>query len=273
MFYGRVSNVLHLHNRMAELTMQELMGKRPSTRDEFVKAWNSTTEDTKTQAKLLYDQHKKYLGIGEIDMPISSMGTPCMHGLLVTGWDWRRSMLKKNLGREAEPLFQAMFLELRTAEKYRPTLLRDPIIYALRDTLQKSMTDKLTKSKLKAATAGSLAKPREWTYWDGITVEAPTDDEYVPEAIDAETQTRLVQDNRRLAAEQADYDAICKIKKAIRAMPIAHVTHHKTSKITVEVADAMNQLAKVSKMQVCASAFEKQTRRLACSSVSTHANG
>jgi hypothetical protein len=69
---------------MAELTIQELMGKRPSTRDEFVKACNSTTEETKTQAQLLYDQHKKYLGVGEIDMPISSMGIPCMHGLLST---------------------------------------------------------------------------------------------------------------------------------------------------------------------------------------------
>lgn len=93
------------------------------------------TEDTKRQAKLLYDQHKKFLGIGEINMPISSMGTPCMHGLLVTGWDWQCLMLKKNLGHKVELLFQAMFLELHTAEKYRPTLLRDPIIYRLQDSL------------------------------------------------------------------------------------------------------------------------------------------
>ncbi|KIK37675.1 hypothetical protein CY34DRAFT_108994 [Suillus luteus UH-Slu-Lm8-n1] len=219
LFFWRVSAVLYLHNRMAELTM-----------DEFIKAWNSMTEDTKRQAKLLYDQHKKFLGIGEINMPISSMGTPCMHGLLVTGWDWQHPMLKKNLGHKVEPLFQAMFLELRTAKKYRLTLLCDPIIYGLQDSLQKLMMEKLTKTKLKTATVGSLAKLREWTYWDGITVPR--------------TMYQACLGQPRLTAEQADYDAICKIKKTIRVMLIAHVTHHKSSKVTMEVADAMNQLTK-----------------------------
>lgn len=55
--------------------------------------------------------------------------------------------------------------------------------------------EKLTKTKLKTAIARSLVKPREWTYWDGITIEVPKDDMYVLDKIDAEAKTRLIQDN------------------------------------------------------------------------------
>lgn len=253
--HWRVNALLHLHNKISESPLHQMIGKRPSTKDEFVKAWNLMTQDTKTEAKMLYEQHKKYLGVGEIDMPISSLGTPCMHGLLITGWDWRRTSLKKNLSREAEPLFQAMFLELHHVETYRPMLLRDPVVWGLRDTIQQTMTKHFTKTKLKASTAGSLAKPREWAYWDGIKVEPPKEDVYIPDEIDADAQAQLVQANRRIAAEQADFDAICKIKKTIKSMAIARLTPLKKSPLTVEVANAINLLTEVGNMNVCASTF------------------
>ncbi|KAG1764491.1 hypothetical protein EV702DRAFT_1051354 [Suillus placidus] len=106
----RTSGVLHLHNKMSEPDVQELMGKHPKTKDEFVTAWDAMSV-TQNQAKTMYDQHKKFFGFGEIDLPISSMGMPCMHGLMVTGWDWQQATVKKNLPHEAEPLVQAMFLE------------------------------------------------------------------------------------------------------------------------------------------------------------------
>jgi hypothetical protein len=83
-----VNALLHLHNKISKFPIQQIIGKCLLTKDKFIKVWNLTMQDTKTQAKTLYEQHKKYLGIGEIDMPILSMGTPCMHGLLVTSWDW-----------------------------------------------------------------------------------------------------------------------------------------------------------------------------------------
>jgi hypothetical protein len=70
---------------MSKFPLQQMIGKHPLTKDKFIKAWNLTMWDTKMQAKMLFGQYKKYLGIREIDIPISSMGTLCMHGLLVTG--------------------------------------------------------------------------------------------------------------------------------------------------------------------------------------------
>ncbi|KAG2337832.1 hypothetical protein BDR05DRAFT_952347 [Suillus weaverae] len=232
----RSSGVLHLHNKMSEPDVQQMMGKCPKTKDEFVTAWDAMPETTQKQAKTMYDQHKKFFGFGEIDLPISSMGMPCMHGLMVTGWDWQRVTVKKNLPHEAEPLVQAMFLEQHIAE-----------------SIQKSMTDMIPQSKLKASKAGSLAKRKEWAYWDGITVDEPGEDLKVKDQIDAEAQARLVEANRRIAAEKADHDAILKIRKTIMSMPIARVTCQKKSGLTLEVADAINQLTKVN---VCASRLD-----------------
>ncbi|KAG1772197.1 hypothetical protein EV702DRAFT_1201585 [Suillus placidus] len=238
----RTSGVLHLHNKMSEPDVQELMGKHPKTKDEFMMVWDAMLATTQNQAKTMYDQHKKFFGFGEIDLPISSMSMPCMHGLMVTRWDWQWATVKKNLPREAEPLVQAMFLEQHIAERYRPRILKDPIVWAIRDSIQKSMMDGIPQSKLKASTAGSLAKRKEWAYWDGITVDEPGEDLEVKDQIDAEAQARLVETNRHIAAEKADYDAILKIRKTIMSMPIARVTFHKKSRLTVEVVDAINQL-------------------------------
>lgn len=65
-------------------------------------------------------------------------------------------------------------------------LLHDPLMWGLCDTIQKIMMSHFTQMKLKASSAGSLTKPREWAYWDGITVEPPKDDMYIPDKIDVD---------------------------------------------------------------------------------------
>jgi hypothetical protein len=258
---------------MSDVSIQDMMGKRPTTKEEFVKAWNEQPKTTQNEAKALYDMAKKHFGVGKIDMPASSMGMKCMHGLLVTGWDWQRPTLKKNLVREAEPLVNAMFLEQAIAERYRIHLLRDAIVWGLRDTLQKSMTKHFPLTKLSVTTAGSLASPREWLWWDGIWVEAPPDDVYIPAAIDAEAQAQLVEDNRRIAAEKADYDAIMKVRKTIMSMPIARAAGEKKGKVNVEVAEAINVLTKVSPVRMSAQLLYKtvaQTYALSASLYDTY---
>jgi hypothetical protein len=87
-----------------------------------------------------------------------------------------------------EPLIQAMFLELHHVEAYQSILLCDPIVWGLCDIIQKIMTKYFTQMKLKASSVGSLAKPREWAYWGGITVEAPKDDVYILDEINTDAQ-------------------------------------------------------------------------------------
>jgi hypothetical protein len=115
------------------------------------------------------------------------------------------------------------------------------------------MMSHFTQIKLKALSVRSLAKPREWAYWDGFMVEPPNDDMYVPDEIDADAQAQHVQDNCHIAAEQVDFNAICKIKKTIMVIPIACITTQKKSKLTVEVTNVINQLTEVGRMNVCVS--------------------
>lgn len=87
-------------------------------------------------------------------------------------------------------------------------------------------------------------------YWDGITVDKPEDD--VDSIIDEETQAFLAEENCCLAAEGVDQDSILKLQKHIFQMKITHMTNHKNSSLTPEVAYTINLLTKVS--EICISA-------------------
>ncbi|KIK40033.1 hypothetical protein CY34DRAFT_107948 [Suillus luteus UH-Slu-Lm8-n1] len=117
-------------------------------------------------------------------------------------------------------------------------------MWGLHDTIQKIMMSHFTQMKLKASNTISLTKPREWAYWDGMMVESLKDDVYVPDEIDADAQAQLVWDNH-IAVEQVDFNAICKIKKTIIAIPIAYISTQKKTKCTMEVANAINQLTEI----------------------------
>ncbi|KAG2740842.1 hypothetical protein P692DRAFT_20822493 [Suillus brevipes Sb2] len=79
---------------------------------------------------------------------------------------------------------------------------------------------------------------------------------------------------RRLAAEAVDRDSILKIRKHIYQLKIAHVTNHKNSSLTPEVAKATNMLTKAlelssSRHRMCAlSGIEKKQFNVALDVVS-----
>lgn len=240
---ARFTGVLHLHNKLSDVDVRSKMGKRPTTKDEFHERWSNISGTVQARAKTMFTDHKEHFGIGKVDMPTSSMGLPCMHALLVTGWDWQRPNIRKNLGREAEPLIQAMFFELDFVKKYRTKILRVSTIWGVRESMRVAMTRAIPQGKAKL-------KPKEWTYWDGIKVDQPEDD--VESVMDEETQAFLAEENRRLAAEAVDRDSIMKIRKHIYQLKIAHVTYHKNSPLTPEVARAANMLTRVSNIHISA---------------------
>jgi hypothetical protein len=244
---GRSDKVLHLHNTMSTVLMAATIGGRASNKEEFREQWNDAPVTVVDDANALYNMVKKHLGGGDVDMPVSSLGLPGMHAFMVTGWDWQRKAITKNVAREALPSIQGIFLEMQFAKTYRPTLLEDPIVWELRNELNEIMTAHQPRSKLKVATAGPLAIRKEWSYWDGIKVAQPS--ENVALTMDEETQQQMLRDNRRLAAEKADCDAIMKIIKQVAVMPIARLNSQKNSGIAIEVADALNELSQVSERQ------------------------
>ncbi|KAG2353677.1 hypothetical protein BDR07DRAFT_1382925 [Suillus spraguei] len=223
---GRTSAVLQLHNKMSTASMEETMKQRATTKSAFQTRWKQEPEATKSDSTALYDVMKKYMGEGIIDMPASMMSKTGMRGMMATAWDWKRKAIKKQARREAIPSIQGILMEMNFAATYRPKVLDDPLIWDLRAKLENIINTHHIGSKLRTATAGSLASTKWWTYWD-------------------DTQKQQIEILHRTAAEKADKDAILKVIKSILAMPMSRLTPDKKSPVSSEVAEAINQLKQV----------------------------
>ncbi|KAG2050858.1 hypothetical protein BDR06DRAFT_1010815 [Suillus hirtellus] len=236
---GRSTSVLHLHNAMSAIPMQAKMATRP-TKKNFQEKWAATSESTKQKAKVLLDAVSKYVGKGDIDIPVSAMNTVGMPAFMSTGWDWRRLTIRKNRDRSIDPAIQAIIMELEFAQTYRPDLLQDPIIWALRATLHTHILDHQTKSLLNPATAGSLAQRQDWQFWDGINIHKPSG----ADVIDSDAHLSAEEVLRRRSVVTAHRNALLHLVKIVTDMPIAHVTPHKDSGIDMHVAYYTNKLVK-----------------------------
>ncbi|KAG0697259.1 hypothetical protein DFH29DRAFT_1003872 [Suillus ampliporus] len=243
---GRSSTVLQLHNTMSELEMQKKMGERPKTKDEFAFSWVKMSETTKKNMTALYNAIKPLVGKGPKDMPLSSMKVTGMQAVMITGWDWQRKHIQKQITREVLPSIQAIMMEMAFAATYRGDILAEPMIRSLRATLKSIMTAKQKKSRLTSATAGALAQRKTWDYWDGI--EAPDEANVEAPEPDEDAQTKLNATRKRLKAEKTDRDAIIKLQGQIMALGISRNTPHKKSPVSQEVADAINILTEALSM-------------------------
>lgn len=238
---GRSVSVLHLHNAMSAIPMQAKMATRP-TKTNIKETWAATSESTKQKAKVLLETVLKYVGKGDIDVPISAMSTVGMPAFMSTGWDWRRMTVRKNKDRAIDPSIQAIIMELEFAHTYRPELLRDPIIWELRETLRAHILHYQTTSSLNPATAGSHAQRKDWQWWDGISIPKPSAEDIT----NGDTHLSAEEILRRRGVVTAHRNALLHLVKIITDMPIAHVTPHKDSGIAMHVAYYTNKLVKVS---------------------------
>ncbi|KAG2353680.1 hypothetical protein BDR07DRAFT_1382927 [Suillus spraguei] len=237
---GRMSTVLQLHNLMSTSDRLAHMKKRPSTKEMFMEKWNNMSDSQKASATSLHQAVKKYLGKGPIDMPASMLNMPGMYAFMRSGWEWQRKGLVKHRTREGEPVISAIFMEQEFAATYRLKVLQDPLVWSLRHSLEEVMNSNLPRPKLKSAKAGSSATGRTWKYSDGIVADKPAED--ATSMMDEDAQQRQLKLNRCIAAENADREAILKLIKFIKSMSLARVSQHKTSKLSIEVADAVNTL-------------------------------
>jgi hypothetical protein len=229
---------------MSAIEMQSVMSDRPTGKVDFPTKWESMPASVKTSTNELFEEMKKHIGRGKIDMAPSAQTKRGMPAIMVTGWDWRRVGIKKNIAREVEPSIRMVQMELHLAKQYRPKVLADPIVWTLRSTLKSAMTAALYQSNLDPVTSGSLGIPKGWTYWDGVDVPKPTVEQEAP---NDEEMLRIQHDtNVRIAAEKADRDAILKVVKQITSLKIARATRHKSSEISSDVAEATNALIQVS---------------------------
>ncbi|KAG2335551.1 hypothetical protein BDR05DRAFT_1006689 [Suillus weaverae] len=239
---GRANTVLRLHNNMSSPDMRAVMERRPKSKDEIARKWAASTQSTKDKAANLYNVIKKHVGVGPVVIPISLLKTPGMKPLLVTGWDWQRQSVKKHAPRDAKPSIEGLMLEMEIASGYRARVLADPMVWSLRANIEELMNTHRQRSKLKAATAGSLATPPRWTYWDGVSVCEPEIN--IPEFIDEDVLKEQLETNRRISSENRDRDIILKLTKQIRSLALGRNTTNKKSPMSKEVAHAGNQLIK-----------------------------
>ncbi|KAG2050856.1 hypothetical protein BDR06DRAFT_974134 [Suillus hirtellus] len=208
LFHERMASVLHLHNVMSAIGMQAKMDTRPTTKANFDKEWASMSKSTQENATVLFKLVKKFVGRGNIDVPVSSMNTLGMPAFVSTGWDWRRPAIRKNMDRSVEPSVRAIIMELEFAQTYRRQLLQDHQVWKLRDQLH------------------------EYMFWDGIIVPEP------PAESDITDDTHVNEEDllRRRTVVTTHRNELLTLVAMINKMTIARVTAHKDSALDYHVA-------------------------------------
>jgi len=168
------------------------------------------------------------------DMRCNPSTIPGVMALHVTAWDWLFLNVKmKNTSRDIMPLVRAITLERSIVKKYRPSLLKEPSIGALRRSLEDTLRA-CTKERPTIDASGRLVYTQQWTWWDGIELSG--------DVLTAEQQ----QQDERLALEDMDRLAITRIVNFISGLSCAKATTEGDSVLSMDVVTPLKRLVYVS---------------------------
>ncbi|KAG1726753.1 hypothetical protein EDB19DRAFT_1833324 [Suillus lakei] len=145
-----------------------------------------------------------------------------MMALHVTSWDWLHSSLK-NGNRDILPCINAITMENMYMQKYRPELLRDGPIGALRRLLEVYVNGKLVTGKV-------------WKWWDDILLDASQHDTTkVMQSIKNKFTVNQHQTQEKLALETVDRDIITKTVNSITNLALLKVTGSSHSDLSTDI--------------------------------------
>jgi hypothetical protein len=238
---------------MSTASMQGTMELRPQDKKVFKEQWANASAPLKASTTALKEIIKPHAGKGDVDIPTGSLKMPGMRAMMVTGFDWHKSSVMKNSGRELIPSIEMIMLEVAFVEKYRPQLLGHASIAKFRKELQNIMDANLTRTQLNIVGAGSGGKKsaglstarKTWAFWD--SVELPDKEGFDDHEMSIELQKEQVWQQELLASQRDDRDTILKMQRQVSNLGLARLYPGKKSPLAKDVADALNKLTEVSR--------------------------
>ncbi|KAG2130761.1 hypothetical protein DEU56DRAFT_757826 [Suillus clintonianus] len=231
----RTSLVMRLNNTMTRLNRQ--MQPRPKDRKEFDALYDALPAIDKITSSGLTDligERRKGPAPRTRSMSTEPQRLPGMMALHVTSWDWQHPSLKNSV-RDIAPVVHAITLERLYSERYRPELLRDGTIAALRRMLEMCLADKAIKQQTWVNM--KLITEKRWKWWDGIILdESQEDPTKVTRGIHESFAKNAEQTQAKLALETMDREAITKAVSYISNMACAKAGESSHSKLSADVA-------------------------------------
>ncbi|KAG2353803.1 hypothetical protein BDR07DRAFT_1382821 [Suillus spraguei] len=231
-----------LNNAM--LRIAQTMDPRPHDKKSFEAAVGHmhSTETVLCNQLIGLVQARRQKGVVEPkDLSGESMAIVGTLALHVTSWDWTSSKMK-NYVRDSTPCVQAIIMERVYAEQYRPQLLADPTIGALRRVFELELTEAV-RPKQTLTSNRKLVTVKEWKWHDGLTLDKALDD---PTDVICDMHDEFIQAQRRseerLASETADLAALQKLVNMISNMPGAKASRVPNSDMSADLARPLTDL-------------------------------
>lgn len=265
---SQVTNLIWEHRRtfMVRLTNYMIINQTrltPRAKDKkaLVSSFDALPEEeiiaSETLTKLLQNRRMKANKSRDFSSePASVAGVMSLH---TTAWDWLSPTLK-NAARDIEPCMRAIAVERLYVRTYRPRMLEDKYIGALRRLLEETLTLGV-KEVTTIDSQGLLSNKRAWLWWDGLVLN-PTQE--APAALLEGIKDDIIKEQRqqqdRLVMENADREAIQKLVTYVSNMTCA-ISACPTTMLSADVVTPLQDLVTVSS---CPSCYHKVRRRDMC---------
>jgi hypothetical protein len=225
---------------------QPRLSPRPKDKKEVVVFFDALAEEeiiaSDTLTKILQTRRMKANKSRDFSSePASVAGVMSLH---TTAWDWLSPTLK-NTARDIDPCMRAITVERLYVRTYRPRMLEDKYIGALRHLFEDTLNDGV-KEVQTIDSQGLLSNKRGWLWWDGIVLnpaqEAPA---VVLEGIKDEDIKAQRQQQERLVVENVDREAIQKLVTYIMNMSCA-ISASPQTMVSADVINPLQDLITVS---------------------------
>ncbi|KAG1882287.1 uncharacterized protein F5891DRAFT_1251064 [Suillus fuscotomentosus] len=237
----RKSFVMRLNNVMLNIAPQ--LPPRPKDKGTFDDAVAKMGENEQVLYQALHNivmKRKQRNVINPKNIAGEARTIAGIMGLHVTAWDWASPSIKNNT-RDLLPTLQAIILERTHMQSYRPKLLSEPWVGALRRLIEMALAQYV--QPLQTIGRSGLETTAEWTWWDELTI---SDKQADPQAIIDTLEDESVQEQHkleeRLTLKQAHTDAIQKLINYVANLPCAKSSSSSDALISADVSIGLEYL-------------------------------
>ncbi|KAG2353003.1 hypothetical protein BDR07DRAFT_1497243 [Suillus spraguei] len=237
----RQSFVMRLNNQMLEIGRQDL--QRPKDKKEFEETLTNMEDSEKffceTLLKLVTTRRQKNI-VNPRDFTGESNLVAGTLGLQVTSWDWP-SPTHRNHARDLLPCVQGLTLERLFLVNYRPELLKDAWVGALRRLMEITLAKYV--QPLQTIDNGRLRTVKKFNWWDSLTTrETQMDPQCVIDEVKQAIVHKQQQVKERLMLEEAHRDAIQKLVNHITNLPCTKASSAPNALMSADVWVPMEQM-------------------------------
>ncbi|KAG1893691.1 uncharacterized protein F5891DRAFT_979630 [Suillus fuscotomentosus] len=224
----------HGHNNPREHSLVKRPTEKKALDAEYLKLPEAEILASEALSKFLTSKRSKN-GPKSRNLAMESQAIAGMMALHTTSWDWLSPSLK-NGTRDIEPVMKAIAVERMYLTKYRPKLLNDKYVGALRRLIEQALAPRLEKVQILGG-AGQLKTVQEWVWWDGLKLgESQMDPKDVLKTIEDTTIVEQQKTRDRLLLEERDREALNKLVTYVMGMPCVRSTSSATSLLSADVA-------------------------------------